>query len=199
MVRKPIVSNVNIFGLEDSIKASKYPFSVNVDDCTDAITASVQRIGTSPTGQGHDNFLQGIVVQFDLTLSNKAWVEAERYHFLDFVSSQSTIHCISKFDIKDQCNEYVTQETIDNINKLKENYLADKTQENYLKLLYNIPAGFQITARMTTNYRQLKTIYQQRCYHRLPEWRAFCQWIRTLPYFDDIALPLMNTEVNTCQ
>jgi hypothetical protein len=35
---------------------------------------------------------------------------------------------------------------------------------------------------MTTNYRQLKTIYQQRKAHRLPEWVSFCEWIESLPY-----------------
>jgi hypothetical protein len=35
---------------------------------------------------------------------------------------------------------------------------------------------------MTTNYRQLKTIYSQRKTHRLPEWKEFCAWIETLPY-----------------
>ena len=40
----------------------------------------------------------------------------------------------------------------------------------------------RLTASMTTNYRQLKTIYAQRRHHRLPEWQAFCDWIETLPY-----------------
>jgi hypothetical protein len=36
---------------------------------------------------------------------------------------------------------------------------------------------------MTTNYQQLKTIYQQRRNHRLPEWQTFCDWCETLPSF----------------
>lgn len=47
----------------------------------------------------HGQFLTGIRVAFDLTFSNKAWVEAERYRFLEFVSSQSTMHRITKFDL----------------------------------------------------------------------------------------------------
>ena len=39
---------------------------------------------------------------------------------------------------------------------------------------------------MTTNYRCLRNIYIQRKDHRLPEWRAFCKWIETLPYFDEL-------------
>ena len=61
----------------------------------------------------HAQFLTGIRVNFDLTFSNKAWVEAERYRFLEFVSSQSTMHCITKFDLNKQYNEYVDPRIIE--------------------------------------------------------------------------------------
>ena len=61
----------------------------------------------------HAQFLTGIRVNFDLTFSNKAWVEAERYRFLEFVSSQSTMHCITKFDLNEQYNEYVDPRIIE--------------------------------------------------------------------------------------
>ena len=56
----------------------------------------------------------------------------------------------------------------------------------YLEILYSNPCGFILTARMTTNYRQLKTIYAQRKNHRLPEWRELCKWIETLPYAKEL-------------
>lgn len=177
-----LVERVEIYGIEESVKASKYPMSVNVDKCTNEITDTTIKLATAEKGSGHDNFLNGIIVQFDLTFSIKAWVEAERYHFLDFVSSQSTMHRISKMDIESQCNEYVHPATINIVESLLEIYKQNPTPENYLKLLYNIPTGLRYTARMTTNYRQLKTIYSQRRNHRLPEWRDFCKWIETLPH-----------------
>ena len=64
--------------------------------------------------------------------------------------------------------------------------LNDLSKQKYLEILYSNPSGFKLTARMTTNYRQLKTIYQQRRTHRLPEWRAFCEWIETLPHSEFI-------------
>ena len=183
-----VVSNVKVFGLDDSVKASKYPMSVNINSLSDEITDTVKKLGSSGTGEGHDQFLTGIIVQFDLTFSLKAWTEAQRYHFLDFVSSQSTIHRIAKFDIEHQCNEYVHPGTISMIKTLVDCYNDNPTSENYLRVLYNIPTGFQLTARMTTNYRQLKTIYYQRKNHRLPEWREFCSWIETLPKFKEICI-----------
>ncbi len=183
-----LCNNVKVYGLEESIKASKYPMSTDINFLNSEITNTVKTLGSSKKGEGHDQFLTGIVVQFDLTFSLKAWTEAQRYHFLDFVSSQSTIHKITKFRISDQCNSYVTQKAIENLWTLINQYNAEPTPDHYLSILYNIPAGFQLTARMTTNYRQLKTIYYQRRNHRLPEWQTFCEWIETLPYFKEIVL-----------
>ena len=161
----------------------------------------------------HAQFLTGIRVNFDLTFSNKAWVEAERYRFLEFVSSQSTMHCITKFDLNEQYNEYVDsriieimREKVDIYNKLlsiidrikhceTENknekikmleQLEEIRKEKYLEILYSNPAGFLLTARLTTNYRCLRNIYIQRKDHRLPEWREFCKWIETLPYAEEL-------------
>lgn len=177
-----LINNFKVYGLEDSVKASKYPMAVDINKCTSEITDRTRSLAGCTTGTGHDQFLTGIIVQFDLTFTIKAWVEGERYHFLDFVSSQSTMHRVAKFDIGKQCISYVKQQTIDLCNNLVSVYNSDPTPENYLTLLYNIPVGFRLTARMTTNYRQLKTIYQQRKAHRLPEWRTFCHWIESLPY-----------------
>ena len=176
-----MIGNVCVYGLDESVKASKYPMAVDTNQCTDEITNRTRSLADCEKGSGHDQFLTGIIVQFDLTLSIKAWTEAERYHFLDFVSSQSTMHRIASLDIDEQCNEYVTENTKKELRRLKDEYNSYKTPENYLKLLYNVPAGFRLTARMTTNYRQLKTIYSQRKAHRLPEWREFCKWAETLP------------------
>lgn len=182
------IEKIHIYGLEESIAASKYPLSVDTSKCNGEVTETVKHLFASQIGSGHDQALTGIVVQFDLTCSNKMWIEAERYRFFYFVSSQSTMHRIAKFDIGKQCNEYVTPVTIREVERLVRKYNADPTPENYLRVLYNVPSGFELTARMTTNYRQLKTIYHQRKNHRLPEWRAFCKWCETLPMFKELCL-----------
>ena len=182
----PKIENVQVFGLEDSFRASKFPFAVDTNTVDGSMTDRIKSLASCKAGTGHDNFLNGIIIQFDLTFSIKAWVELQRYHFIDFVSSQSTMHCIRRMDIKPMCNEYVSDVVIAEVERLKEVYLNDKTDENYLRLLYNIPTGFELTARMTTNYRQLKTMYMQRKTHRLPDWHTFCDFIETLPYSKEL-------------
>ena len=182
------VKNAKVFGLEDSIRRAKFPMATETDVLNSDLTKGITGLAQSEPGSGHDQWLTGVIVQFDLTFSNKAWVEAERYHFFDFVSSQSTMHRITKFDLDGSYNEYVDSRIVDIMKELVAdyNYKVDEMtpseqREAYLKILYSNPAGFLITAGMTTNYRQLKTIYRQRKDHRLPEWREFCRWIEFLP------------------
>ena len=195
----PKITNTEVYGLERAIRTAKYPKAVDIDRLNADLTPGIKACLTCPTGEGHDNALKGIIVQFDLTFSNKAWVEAERYHFLDFISSQSTMHKLNKFKIADQCNTYVDQRVIDVLQELVDEYNnlleRQKNGENVsieaiktarLKMLYNTPSGFELTAGMTTNYQQLKTIYQQRRHHALPDWQMLCDWIETLPKFMEL-------------
>ena len=189
-----MINNVEIYGLKESIKASKYPKSVNVNELNNDITNTVIKLGNAPKGSGHDNYLKGIVVQFDLTMTPKMSVELERYHFIDFVSSQSTMHRITQFDLDNAYIKYVDERIIEIMKEKVNQYnnLEDKNSEEakelYLEILYSNPCGFLLTARMTTNYQQLKTMYTQRKNHKLPEWREFCKWCETLPLFTALCL-----------
>lgn len=190
------IENVKVYDLEESINASGYPMRTTIQmkeieekDLNRAEKLSVLSIRDNGA---HGQFLTGIRVAFDLTFSNKAWVEAERYRFLEFVSSQSTMHRITKFDLDKQYNQYVDPRVIDIMKEKVSEYNnmedgPDKV-EKYLEILYTNPAGFELTARMTTNYRCLKNIYKQRKNHRLPEWREFCRWVETLPYAKELIL-----------
>ena len=210
------VENVRIYDLEESLIASGYPMRTMATQDRDLDEKDIKRghnlSKACDTGNGaHGQFMTGIRVSFDLTFTNKAWVEAERYRFLEFVSSQSTMHRITKFNLREQYNEYVDPRIIDIMEGKVEEYniiqkdieyirlhdsnylnnasyqiLKEKSTQKYLEILYSNPAGFNLTARMTTNYRCLKNIYIQRKNHRLPEWREFCKWIETLPYFEEL-------------
>ena len=206
-----VIENIQVYGIDNAVRGSKFPMSVDVDSLNTEIVERTKKLGQSPVGAAHDQFLTGCLVQFDLTFTVKAWTEAERYHFFDFISSQSTMHRITKFDLDKSYIEYVDQRIIDimkekvsEYNKLVEckpkNIKAGQLIEDYnnliakkyLEILYSNPCGFKLTAAMTTNYRQLKTIYYQRKNHRLPEWREFCEQIEQLPYFKELVLGASN-------
>lgn len=186
------IKTISIAGLDESVMGSKFPMSTDTDKLNSDVVNRTKILAGCDPGTGHDNFLNGIMVYYDISMTVKAWIEYNRYHYnhkildvMDYISSQSTMHCASKFDIEKQCCEYVTQNTIDEANRLKEIYLETKDIEDYRRLLYNLPQGFILKSRMVSNYRQLKTMYMQRKNHRLLEWKEFCKWCETLPYFKE--------------
>jgi hypothetical protein len=199
------IANTKVYGLDESIIRAKYPMSVDTSTLNSDITKGILALSNCEKGTGHDQWLTGVIVQFDLTYTVKAWTEAERYHWLDFISSQSTMHRIAKFDLNSAYNEHVDPRIIEIMKEKVEEYnnfefvdewpedtpkcnIEDLKKNKYLGILYSNPCGFKLTAGMTTNYRQLKTIYAQRKTHRLPEWREFCAWIETLPRFKELCL-----------
>lgn len=189
------VNNAEIYWLDESIVASWYPmlkeYTADIQDqIWDELKfpKHVRRadILAKEPRPAHANFLKWIIAQFDLTFSNKAWVELERYHFLDFVSSMSTMHRLTQMDLEKAMNEYVTPEMIAELQKLQQAYLENPTKENKLKLLYNCPAWLELTARLTTNYMELRNCYHQRKNHQLPDRETFCDRCETLPHSERI-------------
>jgi hypothetical protein len=55
-------------------------------------------------------------------------------------------------------------------------------------LIYACPMGLELTARVNTNYMQLRIMYHQRRAHRLGEWHTFCHWIESLPLADEFII-----------
>lgn len=186
------IKNTEVYGLNKSFIASGNAMRTEMDNNTIPYKANDLKrsiaLGSTKTGEGHDNFLNGIIVQFDLYAPLYMWKQIQRYHFLDFISSQSTMHKLTKFDVKSQCVKDTDpiileryQNLLDEYNKMDDTNIDKKVL--WRTLVASLPCGFVLGATMTTNYRQLKTIYLQRKNHKLDEWHDFCKWCESLPYF----------------
>lgn len=189
-----------VYGLNKSMIASGNAMRTTMQDNElEAIDKDIQRaikLGNTNIGEGHDNFLNGIIVQFDIYAPLYMWKQLQRYHFLDFISSQSTMHRLTKFNIKSQCVEDTDEVILNRYQELLNDYNDNKgmtisvneDKKKWRTLVASLPCGFVLGATMTTNYRQLKTIYHQRKNHKLDEWKSFCKWCETLPYFKELCL-----------
>lgn len=188
------IENVQVYGVDRAIIASGNPMRtkfLNHQTITEKDLSRGIKLGSVPTGTGHDNYLKGIIVQMDLTAPLYFWKQAQRYHWFDFVSSQSTMHCLLKFDISSQCVKETNKEILAIMEKLIKQYNEiddqdEKKKDKWRELIASLPCGFCLGATMTTNYQQLKTMYQQRKNHRLKEWHTFCEFCDELPYFKQL-------------
>lgn len=164
-----------------------------------------------PKVKCHDNFLTGIRVSFDIVYPQYISPELQRYHFIDIVTSSSKMHRLMKMNLNEACNKYVDKATMDacqwwidkynaflesdgaslNIEMRDGEILECRTRDEALyalrmKALSNCPLGLELFMRVSTNYKQLQTIYHQRVNHRLKEdWGVFCRFIEGLPCAED--------------
>ena len=193
------IVNTEVYGLNKSIIASGNPMRTLMDDniteYTDKDLKRAIKLGSTGSGEGHDQLLTGCIVQFDLYAPLYMWKEIQRYHFLDFISSQSTMHRLTNFNVKEQCVEDTDevilkryQELLDKYNLLENVLEKDDKNKLWRTLVASLPSGFVLGATMTTNYRQLKTIYNQRKHHKLKEWHEFCSWCESLPLFKELCI-----------
>ena len=190
------VSNTYVYGLERAVKASGNPMRVKIDtsEANEKDFLRASRLGSTTSGEGHDNFLKGITVQLDVAAPLYWWKEAQRYHWFDFISSQSTMHCLLKFDVSSQCVDDTDPKILERMKELVEEYNQipddddhkDEKKAKWRVLVASLPCGFCLCATMTTNYQQLKTMYRQRCNHKLKEWHVFCDRILGLPHFKEL-------------
>lgn len=202
---KPI-TNIRVYDLEETLVSSGYAMIEDYDEyqvkkevngVIDVFMFEEGRnnkhfkralkLAKAPLNSGHPNFLTGVLVSMDVTFTNKVWVEWQRYHFQQIVTSQSTMHKLSKMNLDEAFIEHTDKIIIDRLKELQKQYNENPTKENYLKLLYSCPSGLKLTARVTTNYLQLMTMYKQRRNHRLIEWQDFCkQLLEELPMFYEL-------------
>lgn len=202
------IDNVKVYDLEESIVASGLPMMAEYDaddfdencafleiarcDEYDTIHGNhhfkrMAKLADTPIGSGHANALSGIVVSMNVTATIKWWEQFQRYHFKQIVSSMSTMHRLRKM-LREGTAEFNSNTDPEIVKKIT--FLAMENDENVTdeQLAYSCPMGLELTARITTNYLQLKTIYGQRHNHRLTEWRDFCEEIKTLPYAAELIL-----------
>lgn len=183
------IENTKVSGLNKSIVASGNSFRTeirNEEDLNEKDLSRCERLGSVEVGSGHDAFLNGIVVIADFTAPLYWWKQAQRYHWFEFVSSQSTMHCVTKFKVEDRCVPDTNEGIIHIVQSMIDEYNSKPNEHLWRQIIASLPCGFCLSATMVTNYRQLKTMCKQRKGHHLTEWKTFIDWCCDLPLFSQL-------------
>ncbi|MDR2807256.1 MAG: hypothetical protein LBB11_03820 [Puniceicoccales bacterium] len=185
------IDHVKIYDLEECIVASGLPMLSAYDEAEFAENvaqlktdyAQNQRnkhltrackLAASPSASGHGNFLKGILVACNVTGTQAWWIQAGRYGHFVIDSSMSKMHRLKSMNFATSCHPKTSEISRQEVAKCV-------ALDDIESLVYACPMGLELTARVNTNYMQLRIIYHQRKAHRLSEWHSFCHWIESLP------------------
>ena len=188
------ISNVKVYDLPEAVISCRNAMRLTPPEYTDEEFAKslerAKKLCKSPSNSGHANFLTGIRVSFDIKYPNYFSPELQRYHFLDIVTSASKMHRLMMMAGNPDCyNKYVAPEIIDFMKNLVDEYNNDPSYTNFMRVVSNCPLGIELFMRCSTNYMQLKNIYNQRKNHKLKEdWGEFCNFIKSLPFAKDFII-----------
>lgn len=221
------ITNWEVYDLKSSVIASRNAMRTTPPEYTDEeFEKSLDRaitLARAKSGSGHDNWLKGVRVSFDIKYPQYFTPELQRYNFLDIVTSSSKMHRLINMDLDVACSKYVTENSIkelrghiDRYNRIKNDeeftgasfplrdgefiVTQDKKEAMYyafMMCINNCPMGLELFMRCSTNYLQLKTIYHQRKGHKLFEdWVvAFCKnFVEQLPYAQEFIIGLDKDE-----
>lgn len=112
-------------------------------------------------GDEHAKVLRGIIAYAEINAPRFWWVEMDTYRIgSERLSSESTMHI--------QGRGMSTEELVKMKSELTEGTMQKRVQ--------------------CFSYQALRRIYQQRRNHRLPHWHIFCDWIKTLPFANELIL-----------
>ena len=215
------ISNVKVYDLEESVIACRNAFRTEMPEYTkEEFEKSLDRaiqLANTPNGSGHQTFLSGIRVSFDIVYPNYISPELQRYHWLDIVTSASKMHRLMDMDLDMCCTKYVTENTIAELASHIRRYKYIKNDKHFKNAVFtlrdgevivannkddalyyafmmcinNCPQGIELFMRCSTNYLQLRNIYHQRKNHKLiDDWRiGFCQdFVEKLPYAEEFII-----------
>ena len=146
-------------------------------------------------GSDHRKFMRQILVSADITAPLYWWKEFDTYKVATVANSTSTMHKIhaKPFELSDFSADKLSDGAlaafrtyIDYMEATRLRFVEAKDKRDWYDLIQLLPSSYNQLRTVTMSYETLVNIYYARRAHKLDEWHVFCDWIRTLPYAEDL-------------
>ena len=200
-------NRVYVMNLENAIRGARNPMNswARSDSYYDengqyilgendlSLAKRLRNAGTSD----HRKYLRQIMVSIDITAPMYWWKEYDTYKVATVANSTSTMHKIHSktFELDDFSHDHlggnglnILKNLIDELEKIRLSYVETKDKALWYELIQLLPSSYNQMRTCTLNYETLVNIYRSRKNHKLDEWRSFCDWIKTLPYANEIII-----------
>ena len=128
-------------------------------------------------GDGHNKFLESVVVWLDIVAPRYFWQEFDTYRVGVTRQSESTMHTIAKRPLEPGDFAHpVPAAHLAHLNRLIAEGRWEETK-------WDLPESFLQRRIVSANYMALQRIVRQRARHRLPEWHEFIdQLVRSVEH-----------------
>ena len=182
---------MNSWSKSDSRYDEKGNYILGENDLS--LAKRLRNAGTSD----HRKYLRQIMVSIDITAPMYWWKEYDTYKVATVANSTSTMHKIHSkpFELDDFSHDHlgvnglnILKNLIDELEKIRLLYVETKDKALWYELIQLLPSSYNQMRTCTLNYETLVNIYRSRKNHKLDEWRSFCDWIKTLPYANEIII-----------
>lgn len=146
-------------------------------------------------GNDHRKFMRQIFVSMDITAPMYWWKEFDTYKVGTVANSTSTMHKITSmpFDISHFSTDKMDKNTlefmqgiVEYLEKLRLEFIETKDKQIWYDIIQLLPSSYNQMRTCTMNYENLVNIYHARKNHKLDEWHTFCDYIKTLPYANEL-------------
>lgn len=202
------IENTSVMNLENAIRGMRNPMN-----SWDRIDSSYNENGEYEVGpddlklmqklcrSGSDDrkFMRMIFVSVDVTAPLYWWKEYDTYKVGTVANSTSTMHKIhskpfSREDFSCDMMSDTALECLDGIISVLEaqrlKYIETKEKGYWYDMIQLLPTSYNQMRTCTLNYENLINIYYARRNHKLNEWHVYCDWIRSLPYSEELITQL---------
>lgn len=154
-------------------------------------------------GSEQRKFMRQIFISVDITAPLYWWKEFDTYKVGTVANSTSTMHKLASTPITIDCFEMDDFDNVTSVDisvknvwfsllvdleELRQKYNETKNKRYWKELIRLLPESWLQTRTVTMNYENLLNMFRHRQNHKLTEWHRFCDWIKTLPYAEELLL-----------
>ena len=149
-------------------------------------------------GSDHRKYLRQIFVTVDITAPLYWWKEFDTYKVGTVANSCSTMHKIHtkpfgredfSCDRLDEGGLAALDALIAYLEAERQKFCENKdNRQPWHNMIQLLPSSFNQMRTVTMNYENLINMYYARKNHKLAEWHTLCDWIKSLPYAEELIL-----------
>jgi hypothetical protein len=126
-------------------------------------------------GGGHSQFAKMIFYYYEIEAPLKWWKQYDKYKVGVVDLSESTMHTLMKKELtQDDFEEPVEDGYLEHLNTKIRQYKNCENSRTARYLENALPCGYLQTRVVCYSLLTMLNMYNQRCNHRLPEWKTLC-------------------------